>query len=317
MPDHSHADHSHHDHAHAGHGHHHVDPDAGDRTVAAAVGVNVLLTVAEIVGGILSGSVALIADAVHNLSDAASLAIAWFARRIGRRPTDATMTFGYKRAELVAALINLTTLVVIGIYLIYEAVDRFFNPTDIAGWLMIWVSVFALVVDTVTALLTYRLSKESVNIRAAFLHNVADALGSIAVILTGILILAFDWLWADPAATLLIAGYILWMALSEMRGVIRMLMLGTPPGIDPEAVIAAMEAEPGVTGVHHFHVWQITETATSVEAHLVTEAEDLAAMAAVKTRVRAMLAERFGIGHVTLDTETTGDRCEAPARIGT
>lgn len=315
MPD--HADHSHYDHAHAGHGHHHMSPDAGDRAVAAAVGVNVLLTVAEIVGGLLSGSVALIADAVHNLSDAASLGIAWFARRIGRRPTDATMTFGYKRAELVAALINLTTLVVIGIYLIYEAVERFFNPTDIAGWLMIWVSVFALVVDTITALLTYRLSKESVNIRAAFLHNVADALGSIAVILTGILILAFDWLWADPLATLLIAGYILWMALFEMRGVIRMLMLGTPPGIDPETVIAAMEAEEGVTGVHHFHVWQITENATSVEAHLVTEADDLATMAAVKARVRAMLADRFGIGHVTLDTETPGDRCTAPARIGT
>ncbi|WP_298492352.1 cation diffusion facilitator family transporter [uncultured Maritimibacter sp.] len=315
MPDHD--NHSHHAHDHGGHGHHHMSPDAGDRAVAAAVGVNVLLTVAEIVGGILSGSVALIADAVHNLSDAASLGIAWFARRIGRRPTDATMTFGYKRAELVAALINLTTLVVIGIYLIYEAVDRFFNPTDIAGWLMIWVSVFALVVDTITALLTFRLSKESVNIRAAFLHNVADALGSIAVILTGILILTFNWLWADPVATLLIAGYILWIALSEMRGVIRMLMLGTPPGIDPETVIAAMEAEDGVTGVHHFHVWQITENATSVEAHLVTGASDLATMAAVKARVRAMLADRFDIGHVTLDTETAADRCTARARIGT
>ncbi|MBV7408077.1 cation diffusion facilitator family transporter [Maritimibacter sp. DP1N21-5] len=315
MPDHTHA-HAHDHHAKHGHGHHHMDPDAGDRAVAAAVGVNVLLTVAEIVGGILSGSVALIADAVHNLSDAASLAIAWFARRIGRWPTDAAMTFGYKRAELVAALINLTTLVVIGLYLIYEAVDRLLNPTEIAGWLMIIVSVFALVVDLVTALLTYRLSKESVNIRAAFLHNVADALGSIAVIVTGVLILNFGWLWADPVATFLIAGYILWMAFGEMRGVIRMLMLGTPPGIDPEAVIAAMEAERGVTGVHHFHVWQITENVTSVEAHLVTEAGDLAGVAAVKSRVRDMLGKQFGIGHVTLDTETTGDTCSTPARIG-
>lgn len=305
-----------HDHAHHGH-HHHVDPDAGDRAVAAAVGINVLLTVAEIVGGILSGSVALIADAVHNLSDAASLAIAWFARKIGRRPTDETMTFGYKRAELVAALINLTTLIVIGLYLVYESVERLVTPTDITGWLMIIVSGFALMVDLATALLTYRLSKESVNIRAAFLHNLADALGSVAVIITGILIIAFGWTWADPVATLLIAGYILWMSVTEIRGVIRMLMLGTPPGIVPDAVIDAMEATPGVASVHHLHIWQITESVTSLEAHVVAEGNDLATLAGTKAALRDMLADRFGIGHVTLDTETTADHCEAPARIGT
>ncbi|MBV7377816.1 cation diffusion facilitator family transporter [Maritimibacter dapengensis] len=304
-----------HDYAHHGH-HHHVDPDAGDRAVASAVGINVLLTLAEIVGGILSGSVALIADAVHNLSDAASLAIAWFARKIGRRPTDETMTFGYKRAELVAALINLTTLIVIGLYLVYEAVERLITPTDVAGWLMIIVSGFALVVDLATALLTYRLSKDSVNIRAAFLHNLADALGSVAVIVTGLLIIAFGWTWADPVATLLIAGYILWMSVSEIRGVIRMLMLGTPPGIAPDAVIDAMEATPGVASVHHLHIWQITESVTSLEAHVVAEGEDLAALARTKAALRDMLADRFGIGHVTLDAETSQAACEEPARIG-
>lgn len=304
-----------HDHAH-GHHHHHVDPDSGDRAVAAAVGVNVALTVAEIVGGILSGSVALIADAVHNLSDAASLGIAWFARRIARRPTDETMTFGYKRAELVAALINLTTLIVIGIYLIYEAVQRFFAPVEVIGWLMIWVSVFALIVDAVTAWLTYRLSKDSVNIRAAFLHNVADALGSVAVIITGLLIVWFGWTWADPLATLIIAGYILWMAYGEIRGVIRTLMLGTPPGIEPGAVLAAMETVKGVSDVHHLHIWQISERVVSLEAHLVTEAETLPQIAELKAAMRDMLHERFEITHVTLDTETPEMACAHPARIG-
>ncbi|MAM62056.1 cation diffusion facilitator family transporter [Maritimibacter sp. UBA3975] len=303
-----------HDHA-KGH-HHHVDPDSGDRAVAAAVGVNVALTVAEIVGGILSGSVALIADAVHNLSDAVSLAIAWAARRIGRRPTDETMTFGYKRAELVAALINLTTLIIIGLYLVYEAIQRFFAPVEIIGWLMIWVSVFALVVDAVTAWLTYRLSKESVNIRAAFLHNVADALGSVAVIITGVLIVQFGWSWADPLATLLIAGYILWMAVGEIRGVINTLMLGTPPGIEPDAVLEAMEAVDGVESVHHLHVWQISEQVTSLEAHLVTPATSLPEITRIKSAIRAMLSDQFGIGHVTLDTETPDLACDHPSRIG-
>lgn len=308
------ADHHHsHESAHTrGHHHHHVDPEAGDRAVAMAVLVNVALTVAEIIGGILSGSVALIADAVHNLSDAASLAIAWFARRIGRRPTDARMTFGYKRAELVAALINLTTLMVIGLYLVWEAVERLFNPSEVTGWLMIVVSGFALVVDLVTAWLTYRLAKESVNIRAAFLHNLADALGSVAVILVGVLIIAFGWTWADPVATLLIAGYILWMAQGEMRGVVRMLMLGTPPGLVPRDVLALMEGEAGVVGVHHFHLWQITEQVTSLEAHVVIDGD----LGAVKTRLKGLLSERFGITHVTLDTETPETACAAAAQIG-
>lgn len=309
-----------HDHAHGpahGHSHHHhVDPEAGDRAVAWAVGVNIALTGAEIVGGLLSGSVALIADAIHNLSDAASLGIAWFARRIGRRPTDAAMTFGYKRAELVAALINLTTLIVIGLYLIYEAIDRFVSPTEITGWLMIWISVFALAVDLITAWLTYRPSKDSVNIRAAFLHNLADAMGSVAVIVTGVLIVTLGWTWADPLATLFIAGYILWMAVSEIRAVIRMLMLGTPPGLEPEAVIAAMEEVAGVDGIHHLHVWQISETVTSLEAHLVTRAATLPEVAGIKAALRAMLKDRFGINHVTLDSETPEAACAHPARIG-
>lgn len=304
-------------HDHSGHhGHTHVDPDAGDRAVGAAVAVNVLLTVAEIAGGILSGSVALIADAVHNLSDAASLAIAWGARKIARRPTDAAMTFGYKRAELVAALINYTTLIVIGLYLVWEAAQRFIDPPGIDGVLMIAVAGFALVVDLVTALLTYRLSKHSLNIRAAFLHNLADALGSVAVIVVGVLILWWDWRLADPIVTLGIAGYILWMAVTEIRTVIRILMLGSPPDIEPHEVLRAMQAVEGVIDVHHLHLWQISEHATSLEAHVVTGAETLDDLGAVKRRVRAALNDRFAITHVTLDTEQPGTACDGAAAIG-
>ena len=304
-----------HDHHH-GHHHQHLDPEAGDRAVGLAVAANLLLTIAEIAGGLLSGSVALIADAVHNLSDAASLAIAWAARRIARRPTDAAMTFGYKRAELVAALINYTTLILIGLWLLWEAAARFFAPPEIDGPIIIWIAALALVVDLATAALTWRLSKQSLNIRAAFVHNLADALGSVAVIVVGVAVTLWDWRLADPIVTLGIAVYILRLALAEIRGVIRILMLGTPPELDPSEVLAAMEAVAGVEGVHHLHLWQISEHVTSLEAHVVTGAPDFEAVRAVKAALRDMLAARFRIGHVTLDTETPECACEGAARIG-
>lgn len=224
----------------SGHHHHHVDPDAGDAKVFLAIVVNLGLTVAQIVGGILSGSLALIADAIHNLSDALSLVIAFFARRIARRPANADMTFGYGRAEIVAALVNYTTLIVIGLYLAYEAVLRFFNPQGVDGWLVVIIAGIALAVDLVTALLIYSLSKQSANIRAAFLHTVADALGSIAVIIAGTLILLYDWPLVDPIVTLMIAGYILWMSFAEIGPVIRILMLGSAPDIDTNSVLENM-----------------------------------------------------------------------------
>ena len=224
------------------HHHHHVDAEAGDARVAWAVVVNLGLTVAQIIGGIVSGSLAMIADAIHNLSDAMSLIIAFFARKIARRP-----------AEVVAALINYTTLIVIGFYLVYEAVMRFIEPSGVDGWLVVIIAGVALIVDVVTALLTWSLSKESVNIRAAFLHNVADALGSVAVIFAGTLIILYDWQIIDPIVTLAIAGYILWMSFSEIGGVIRILMLGSPADLDTGAVLKSVEAVDGVTGIHHPH----------------------------------------------------------------
>ena len=300
-----------------GHDHHH-DAAAGDRRVLWAVGVNVALTVAQIVGGIVSGSLALIADALHNLSDAISLVIAFAARRIARRPSDASMTFGYVRAEVVAALINYTTLIVIGLYLLYEAAARAMAPEPIAGWIVVIVAVIALIVDVATAALTYALSKDSMNIRAAFLHNVADALGSVGVIVAGTLILLYDWRLADPIVTAAIAGYILWHAFAEIGGAVRLLMLGTPPDIDVSAVVDAIRTEPGVADVHHIHLWQIDESDTAIEAHVVVgDNAGLDAAEAVRQRLKALLQDRFGIGHSTLEVESAAGGCDGePALIG-
>ncbi len=283
--------------------HHHVDPNAGDKRVALAVIVNVGLTIAQVIGGILAGSLALIADALHNFSDAVSLIIAFAARRIARRPSDSSMTFGYGRVEIVAALVNYTTLIVIGLYLVYEATMRFVEPQGVDGWLIVIIAAIALAVDTVTALLTYRFSKGSVNIRAAFLHNVADALGSIAVIVAGTLILLYDWRLVDPLVTLLIAAYILWQAFSEIGGVIRILVLGSPPDIATEAVIEHMRSVDGVSDVHHAHFWQMDEHHNALDAHLVIAEGAWGNADAIKDAVKDALRDRFGIDHTTLEME--------------
>ena len=221
-------------------------PESGDRRVAVAIWANGLLTIAQIVGGILSGSLALIADAIHNFSDMASLVIAFGARKIARRPADAKMTFGYGRVEIVAALINYTSLILIGVYLLYEGVMRWIEPSEVAGWTVVILGGVALAVDTLTAVLTYSMQKGSVNIRALFLHNLSDALASVAVILGGTLILLYDIYWVDPAITIGIAAYILYLALTEIGGPIRTLMLGSPPDVDTDAVIAAVSGIDGV-----------------------------------------------------------------------
>lgn len=321
-------DHAHHHDRHAhghshgnghshGHHHHHDTSSMGDGRLAWAVAVNVVLTAAQIVGGVISGSLALIADAIHNLSDAASLWIALFARKVARRGADASMTYGYRRAEIIAALINLTTLIVIGVYLVYEAVLRFFEPEPIAGWIMVIVAGVALVINTATALLTYAGSKHSLNIRAAFLHNVADALGSVAVIVAGVLVLWFGWEWVDPAVTLLIAAYILWHGLAEIRACIRILMGGVPSGVDLDALSAAVGAVDGVVGTHHLHVWQLDEHDRYFEAHVVIEPANAGRLETIKREVKAAVRERFGIAHSTLEFEFVGAQsdCEETAMV--
>ncbi len=296
--------------------HHHVPADAGDARIAWAVGVNVALTVAQVVGGLLSGSLALIADALHNFSDAVSLIIAFAARRIARRPADGRMNFGYGRAEAVAALVNYTTLVLIALYLVYEGLWRIARPEPVDGWLVIWIAGIALAVDLVTAALTWSMSKSSMNIRAAFLHNIADALGSVAVIVAGAAVILLGWTWVDPAVTLLIAGYILWHVRAEIGPVIRHLMLGSPAGLDAEEVARAIEADPDVSGVHHLRVWSIGEHEPALEAHLVIAPGAWAHADGVKARVRADLGARFGIRRTTLEIECSAHACETPQRIG-
>jgi len=289
--------------------HHHHDIEMmGDRRLIVAIAINMLLTLAQVTGGIVSGSLALIADALHNFSDAASLLIAWVARKIGRQPADHFKTFGYKRVEVIAALINLVTLVLVGLYLIYEAIWRVFEPQVIEGWMVIIVASVALVIDVATAMLTYTMSKHSMNIRAAFLHNVSDALASVGVIVAGTVILLYEWYWMDTALTLLIAGYVLYQAATLLPKTIHILMEGAPENIVINEVIHAMESVEGVSNVHHVHLWQLDEHKNALEAHVVIN--DFCDTQTVKVALKIELEQRFNITHSTLEFEI--EHCEKP-----
>ena len=224
------------------------------------------------------------------------------------------MTFGYGRAEVVAALINYVTLIVVAIYLAAEGVQRLFDPVAVEGWTVVVVAGVALVIDTITALLVFRMSKDSVNIRAAFLHNVADALGSVAVIVAGTLILLYDWRLVDPIVTLGISAYILWHAGSEIGPVIRILMMGSPDDPPAEDVLAALRGTAGVADVHHLHLWRMQEHETALEAHVVLARPDEAMP--VRARLKALLEDRFHIHHSVLELEEPAAACRDAQAIG-
>jgi cobalt-zinc-cadmium efflux system protein len=290
-----------------GHDHQHHDiAKLGDRRLGIAIAINMLLTLAQVIGGMVSGSLSLIADALHNFSDAASLLIAWMARRIARRPADHFKTFGYKRVEVIAALINLVTLVIVGLYLMYEAMWRFFEPQAIEGWTVVVVAGIALVIDMATAVLTYTMSRHSMNIRAAFLHNVSDALASVGVVVAGSLILLYGWYWTDTVLTLLIAGYVLYQAATMLPKTIHILMQGTPENISIDGVVNAMGCVDGVSNVHHVHIWQLDEHENALEAHVVID--DFGDTEAIKIALKAELERQFDIGHSTLEFEIS--RCD-------
>jgi len=301
-----------HDHAHAHHDH--GAADVSDRALLGAVIVNLGLSVFEFIAGLVSGSVALMADALHNTNDAAALVIAYVARRIASKGADERFTFGYRRAELIGAMIQLTALILVGLYLVYEAVHRVFDPQPLLGvWIMI-ASTVALIVDLATAWFLWALSKGSLNVKAAFLHNLTDAASSVAVLAGGAAITWLDWYWVDPAITLMIAGYILWMSVGMLKTTSRIIMQGVPPHISAGEVITAMLAVSGVQTVHHLHIWELDEAHCALEAHVVIDGEHGDCPAILKT-IKQLLHDRFEIAHATIEMETEAEQCDPETGI--
>ena len=291
------------------HHHDHGAEGVSDRGLLWAVALNLGLTGFEIAAGVVAGSVSLIADALHNFNDCAALFIAYLARRIARREANERFTFTYRRAELIGAMVNLTALLVVGLFLTYEAVRRMFEPQPLNGGWMMGAAAVALVVDIGTAWLLWAMSKGNMNVRAAFVHNVSDALASVAVLAGGAAVKYLGWTWIDPVLTLAIAAYIFYLSVGMLRRTSHILMEGAPEDLDLRELQRSVQEIEGVDGLHHLHVWELDEEHRAMEAHVVVAAGALERIDEIKRRVKDQLAERFGIGHSTLEFERAETPC--------
>ncbi len=300
--DHAGHDHSGHDHQH-GHGHHHRHDarSVGRQRLAWALALQFVYMLAEAVGGWMADSLALLADAGHMLSDVAALGLSLFALWLAQRPPTARHSYGYYRAEILAALVNGATLVGISLFIFSEAVSRFGQPHEVRGGLMIAVAIGGLIVNLAGMALLHGGRSASLNIRAAWLHLAADALGSVAALAAGGLVWARGWTWADPAASIVIGLLVIYSSWGLLQESVAILMESTPAGIDLNQVRESLQQAPGVRDVHDLHVWTITAGMVSLSAHVLVTggAEHRQVLADIRSR----LAERFGISHVTIQIE--------------
>lgn len=296
-----------------GHHHHHDHGrEAGRAGNRARLGWTLLLTlaymVAEIVGGYLSDSLALLADAGHMFSDAAALALSLFAAWIAARPPTPQHSYGYYRAEILAALANGATLIAISIFVFIEAFHRLGAPEPVVGPLMLAVASGGLLVNLVGMAILNAGKSHSLNVHGAWLHLLTDAMGSVAAIVAGALVWAYGWNWADPIASVLIGILVIFSSWSLLKQAIAILMESTPGHLDVDAVRGAIQSTPGIREVHDLHIWTITSGMESLSAHVVL-ADGYEAAASLKT-LRQVLHDRFAIDHITIQIEPAGqDPC--------
>ncbi len=292
-----------------GHDHHHDHRAADSRALVLVLCLTAAFMVAEVVGGLLSGSLALLADAGHMLSDSASLGLALGALALARRPATARLSFGFRRAEILAALANGVTLVAIAIWIFIEAARRLDDPPEVAGRTALLVAVTGLVVNLAGAAILWRAQGESLNLRAAFAHVIADLLGSVGVIVAAVLIITTGWLYADPLVSVLIGLLILVSSWRVLREATEVLLEATPAGIDAEAVGRRMAGSEGVVAVHDLHIWTITSGFPALSAHVVVGPQE--DCHALQGQITQMLAHDYGISHTTLQVAHCDDLAAA------
>ncbi|MEW2544484.1 cation diffusion facilitator family transporter [Streptomyces sp. NPDC047002] len=304
------------------HGHSHGPPPgetvtAGYRNrLRVALAITLAVTAVEIAGGVLSGSLALIADAGHMATDALGLGMGLLAIHFAARPADASRTYGYARAEILAALANCLLLLGVGAFLLYEAVDRFLAPPDTRGGLTIAFALVGLVANAVSLSLLMRGQRESLNVRGAYLEVLADTLGSFTVLVSAGVVLATGWQLADPVASLVIGLLIVPRAVKLLRETLEVLLEAAPRGVDMAEVRAHMLAMPGVVDVHDLHAWTITSGMPVLSAHVVVDQDALDAVGHEKIlhELQGCLGHHFDVEHCTFQLEP-GGHAEHEARV--
>lgn len=289
---------------------HHHQEISGSRLLITMV-LNFVITAAEIIGGILSGSLSLISDALHNFSDGISIIISYVALKLRSKEHSQRHTFGLKRAEIFAAVINSSVLLIISIYLFYEAVVRLINPQIVQGKLMTGVALIGLVANVLGTALLQRDAKHSLNIKSAYLHLLSDAVSSLGVVLGGLAIFFWQVYWIDPILTILIGLYILKESYKILIQAVHILMEGAPPDIDLKALQKAVENIPDVQDIHHIHLWTVGEGDLHLEGHVNIDDMKISESDLLRKKIEEILTRDFGINHITLQFE-----CNQCKRVG-
>jgi len=287
------------------HGHNHTH-GANKKILAISLGIITLYMVVEVIGGLLTNSLALLADAGHMLSDAISLAVALLAFTFSGRAADYSKTYGYKRFEILAAVLNGVTLVLIAIYIFYEAIDRFQNPPEIASSGMLIIATIGLLVNILVAWIMMRGGdvEENLNMRGAYMHVLSDMFGSVGAIIAALLIMFFGWGWADPLASVIVAALVLRSGYIVTKAAVHVLMEGTPQNVNMEKVIETIKNSQGIVSVHDLHVWSITSGLNALSCHaIVDERMSIYESEQILRRIEHDL-EHQNIHHVTIQLET-------------
>lgn len=280
------------------------DEKSKGRNLLIATLMNFTITGAEVVGGIVSNSLALLSDALHNLSDAIATLIAYIAFRYSKKPSDQKKTFGYKRVQILAAFFNAIVLIVISFYLFYEAILRLQEPEPIKGLIMFIVATIGLIANLVAVILLRKGSRDNLNIRAAYLHLLGDTLSSVAVIIGGVLIYFFEWFWIDPVITILIGLYILKETWQILKETVDILMQAAPREVNLELLKDKIENLEEVSDIHHVHIWKLDDRSIHFECHVdLSENLDLKRTEIIRQKIARLLMDEFNISHITIQFE--------------
>ena len=286
------------------HNHSHSHTELRGRNLLISIFLNILITASQIVGGIVSGSLALLSDALHNFSDVLSLVISYIANLLAKKDASINRTFGYKRAEILAAFINASTLIIVAVLLIIEAIKRFYNPQTIESNLVIWLSFIAILGNGFSVLLLRNDAKKNMNMRSAYLHLLTDMMASVAVLIGGLLMKYYEVFWVDSLLTLLIALYLIWVGFDLFKESFKVLMLFTPNDLRIQDIVEELCTIEEVKNVHHIHVWQLNEEETHFEAHAdFNDDINLSDFVRILNKMEEILLHKFQINHVNIQPE--------------
>ncbi|MTE27165.1 cation diffusion facilitator family transporter [Winogradskyella ouciana] len=289
-----------HSHAHK-HSHNH---DLNGRNLFISILLNIVITVAQVVGGLISGSLALLSDALHNLSDVVSLIISLIANKLVRQKASLKRTFGYKRAEILAAFINAATLIIIAILLIFEAVERFKNPQQIESNLVIWLSVIAILGNGFSVLLLKKNAGDNMNMKSAYLHLLTDMMASVAVLVGGLLMKFYQIWWIDSVLTFAISIYLIVMGWNLLKDSFRVLMLFTPESTSVDSIVKDIQTIDTIKNVHHVHIWQLNEEEIHLEAHIdFNKNITLSEFDTILDEIEELVYHKYEINHINIQPE--------------